>query len=85
MVLKVVYRPADEFLAQSLKDLLEQNGIVSVLRSYQIPAYDGIARMMRPNWGELLVEESDLEQARDLVDGFLGSQEREAEQPDAQE
>lgn len=71
MGLVAVHRPADEFLAQSLKDLLEQNGIPAMVHSYQIPAYDGIAQMMRPVWGEVLVEEENLEQAKELVQGFL--------------
>jgi len=71
MALRVVYRPADEFSANSIKDLLEQNGIPAMVHSYQIPAYDGIARMMRPSWGEVLVEEAQFEQAEELVQGFL--------------
>jgi len=71
MALRVVYRPADEFSANSIKDLLEQNGIPAMVHSYQIPAYDGIAKMMRPSWGEVLVEEAQFEQAEELVQGFL--------------
>lgn len=62
-------------MAQSLKDLLEQNGIPAMVHSYQIPAYDGIAQMMRPAWGEVLVEEENLEAARELVEGFLTQEE----------
>ncbi len=81
MALAVVYRPADEFMAQSLKDLLEQNGIPAMVHSYQIPAYDGIAQMMRPAWGEVLVEEDNLQAAKELVEGFL-SQEQEGADED---
>lgn len=73
MALAVAYRPADEFMAQSIKDLLEQNGIHAMVHSFQIPAYDGIAQMMRPSWGEILVDERDLERARELVEGFLSA------------
>ncbi|OYD16000.1 hypothetical protein CH330_03915 [candidate division WOR-3 bacterium JGI_Cruoil_03_51_56] len=73
MNLKVVYYPADEFMANSIKDLLEQNGIPAVIHSFQIPAYNGIAMMMRPNWGEILVGEPDMGKARELVDGFLAA------------
>ncbi len=79
MGLKVLYRPADEFMANSVKDLLEQNGVPAMVHSFQIPAYDGIARMMRPCWGEILVEEGDWERAKELVDGFLAAAE---ENPD---
>jgi len=74
MALRVVFRPADEFSANSIKDLLEQNGIPAMVHSYQIPAYDGIAKMMRPSWGEVLVEESQFEQAEELVQGFLADE-----------
>lgn len=71
MALTAVYKPADEFMANTVRDLLEQSGIPALIHSYQLPAYDGIARVMRPAWGEVLVEETDLERARELVRGFL--------------
>jgi len=79
MALAVVLRPADEFMAQSIKDLLEQNGIPAMVHSFQIPAYDGIARMMRPSWGEVLVEQENLERAAELVRGFLAEERPEDE------
>jgi hypothetical protein len=42
-------------------------------RSFQIPAYDGLARMMRPVWGEILVDEADLAKATELIEGFLAT------------
>jgi hypothetical protein len=71
VALTAVYKPADEFMANTVRDLLEQSGIPALIHSYQLPAYDGIARVMRPAWGEVLVEETDLERARELVRGFL--------------
>lgn len=58
-------------MANTVRDLLEQSGIPALVRSYQVPAYDGIARVMRPVWGEVLVEEADLERAQELINGFL--------------
>jgi hypothetical protein len=66
-----VYRPEDEFMANTLRDLLEQNGIPAMIHSFQIPAYDGLARMMRPVWGEILVEEANMDKAKELIEGFL--------------
>ena len=60
-------------MANTLRDLLEQNGIPAMARSFQIPAYDGLARMMRPVWGEILVEEADLAKATELIEGFLAT------------
>lgn len=74
MPLITVYKPENELMAMSVKSLLEQSGIPVVLRSYQIPWYDGIAKMMRPAWGEILVDEQDYPQALEIVQNFLASE-----------
>jgi len=71
VALKTLCRPADEFMAHTLRDLLEQNGVPAMIHSFQIPAYDGLARVMRPVWGEILVEEADMDKAKELIEGFL--------------
>jgi len=73
MSLKILYKPADELLAVRIKDLLEQQGIPAMLRSYQMPWYDGLAKMMRPEWGEVLVAEEDYDRARELRDDLLAT------------
>jgi hypothetical protein len=74
MALKAVYRAENELMANTIKDLLEQNGIPALIRSFQIPAYDGLAQVMRPAWGEVQVEEEDLLPAREIIDGFLAGE-----------
>ncbi len=69
-----VYRAENEFMANTIRDLLEQNGIPAMVRSFQIPAYDGVAQMMRPVWGEVMVEKEDLERAKEVVEGFLSGE-----------
>jgi hypothetical protein len=71
MAIRVLYKPPDELLAVRIKDLLEQQGIVAMLRSYQMPWYDGLAKMMRPEWGEVLVADEDFVRARELLDDLL--------------
>lgn len=61
-------------MANTLRDLLEQNDVPAMVRSFQIPAYDGLARMMRPVWGEILVEEADFDRATELIEGFLATE-----------
>jgi hypothetical protein len=73
VALKTLYKAPDEFMANSVKALLEQEGIPAMVRSFQVPAYDGIARMMRPNWGEVLVNDEDMGRARELLEGFLAA------------
>lgn len=60
-------------MANAVRDLFEANGIPAMIRSFQIPAYDGLARVMRPVWGEVLVEEEDMARAKELLDAFLAA------------
>ncbi len=60
-------------MANAVRDLLEQNGIPAMIHSFQIPAYDGLAQVMRPVWGEVLVEEEDMARAKELLDTFLST------------
>lgn len=80
--LKVVYKAPDEFMANTIKSLLENEGIDAVIKSHQIAMYDSIAMMMKPEWGEVLVRNEDLEEARALVSGFLSVSEGEKEPED---
>jgi len=67
-----VYKAPDEFMANTIKSLLKENGISTVVKSYQVAMYDSIGTVMKGNWGELLVNEGDREKAEDLISGFLG-------------
>jgi hypothetical protein len=71
MAIRVLYKPPDELLAVRIKDLLEQQGIVAMLRSYQMPWYNGLAKMMRSEWGEVLVTEEDFDRAKELLEDLL--------------
>ena len=73
VALKAIYRPPDELMGNAVRDLFEENGIPAMIRSFQIPAYDGLARLMRPVWGEVLVAEEDMARARELLDAFLAT------------
>jgi hypothetical protein len=79
VALRILYKPDNELLAIRIRDLLEQEGIESILRSYQIPWYDGIAKMMRPDWGEVLVQDGDLERAREVLTDLLEALKSEVE------
>ena len=82
VAITAVYRPADELMANSVRDLFEENGIPAMIRSFQIPAYDGLARMMRPAWGEVLVDEEDMAKAKELLNAFLAADAGEAGKQD---
>lgn len=71
MALKQVYKAENELMANTIKDLLASSGIPALVHSFQIPAYDGIAQVMRSAWGEVLVDEQNLTQAKEIIEGFL--------------
>jgi hypothetical protein len=79
MALKVLYEPDDEFLAIRIKDMLEQEGIEVMLRSYQMPWYDGLAKVMRPEWGQVVVDGQDYERAKEILNDLLSSNEQPVE------
>ena len=60
-------------MANAVRDLFEDNGIPAMMRSFQIPSYDGLAQMMRPVWGEVLVAEENMARAKELLDAFLAA------------
>ena len=71
MKLISVYKAHDEFEAISLRGLLLKEGIEAVIQSRQIPMYDGVMTLAIGYWGDLLVKEEDLKEAKDIIDGFL--------------
>jgi hypothetical protein len=60
-------------MANAVRDLFEDNGIPAMIRSFQIPSYDGLAQLMRPVWGEVLVAEENVAPAKELLDAFLAA------------
>ena len=60
-------------MANAVRDLFEDNGIPAMIRSFQIPAYDGLAQLMRPVWGEVLVADENTARAKELLDAFLAT------------
>jgi len=75
MSLKSIHKPENELMAMTIKSLLEQAGISAVIHSFQIPWYNGLAKMMRSAWGEILVDEDDYDEAIEIVNKFLQSEE----------
>jgi hypothetical protein len=65
------YKPESEFLALSLKALLEKENIFVLIKSEQIPWYDGIMTTAKGYWGKIFVSKKDLHKAKELIRGFL--------------
>jgi hypothetical protein len=66
-----VFEAPDQISALAVSALLNDHQIDSVVRSDQIPMYDGVAMMLFPRWGRVLVLEDREAQARELVGQFL--------------
>lgn len=68
-----VYQAPDEIAARTVAALLEEQGIAAVVKSEQISMYDGLAMMLRPRWGQVLVLASYRDSALRLVEDYLSS------------
>jgi len=83
MALKSVYKPENELMAVTIKSLLEESGIKAMIHSFQIPWYDGLAKMMKPDWGEILVDEDDYNEAYETISNFLSTEQESSEDNDS--
>ncbi|MDH7602709.1 MAG: DUF2007 domain-containing protein [Armatimonadota bacterium] len=68
--LVVVYRAADEFVADIVLGLLKSAGIPAVLESRQVPQMDGVMKMGEGYWGDVVVPRADAEQAREILKAY---------------
>jgi hypothetical protein len=68
-----VYKPESEFLALSLKALIEKENISVFLRSEQIPWYGNIMTTAKGYWGKIFVLKKDAPEAKELIEGFLNN------------
>jgi hypothetical protein len=71
-----VYEAENELLANSVRDLLLENGIAAALKPIQDSSYGGALRnlSLRSNiWGEVLIGSADVDKAEELIYGFLGT------------
>jgi len=69
-----VLEPPDQMTALAALARLEEHGIRAVAKSEQIVMYDGLAMMMRPKWGKVLVLERDRNRARDILEEFYAAE-----------
>ena len=67
-----VWKIEDETQRILLQNVLKDEEIESELRSAQIPWMDGIMKSARGYWGDLMVLEKDADQARKIIEDYLG-------------
>jgi hypothetical protein len=70
-MLKSAYLAPDEFTAITLREMLKGQDIPAVIRRFETTWLDGLPKIMKGGWGEVLVDEHDLEHAKQHIEEFL--------------
>ena len=70
-MLKSVYVAPDEFTAITIKEMLASRDIEAMTRRYETSWLDGLPKVMKGGWGDVLVDEKDAEQAEECIREFL--------------
>ncbi len=70
-MLKRVFLAQDEFSAITIKEMLAGHNINALVRRFETTWLDGLPKLMEGGWGEVLVEEKNLELAKEYVREFL--------------
>ncbi|MBE0433772.1 hypothetical protein IBX73_09970 [candidate division WOR-3 bacterium] len=70
-MLKSVYVAPDEFTAITIKEMLASRDIKAITRRYETSWLDGLPKMMKGGWGDVLVDEQDAQQAAECIQEFL--------------
>ncbi len=70
-MLKRVYLAQDEFSAITIKEMLGSKNIIALVRRFETTWLDGLPKILKGGWGEVLVEEEDYEQALEYIEEFL--------------
>ncbi|MCK4755490.1 DUF2007 domain-containing protein [candidate division WOR-3 bacterium] len=70
-MLKRVYLAPDEFTAITLREMLKSQNIKAMIQRFETSWLDGLPKMMRGGWGEVLVNEEDIEKAEEYIKEFL--------------
>jgi hypothetical protein len=70
-MLKRFYLAPDEFTAITLKEMLASRDIKAMTRRFETSWLDGLPKMMKGGWGEVLVDEKDVEEAEVCIKEFL--------------
>ena len=70
-MLKRVYLAPEEFTAITLKEMLVSKNINAITRRFETTWLDGIPKIMKGGWGDVLVDEKDQEKAEEYIKDFL--------------
>ncbi len=70
-MLKSAFMAPDEFTAITLREMLKGKGINAMIQRFETTWLDGLPKIMKGGWGEVLVDEQDLEDAEKYIEEFL--------------
>ncbi len=70
-MLKRVYLAQDEFGAITIKEMLKGHNIEALIRRFETTWLDGLPKILKGGWGEVIVEEKDYELALEYIQEFL--------------
>lgn len=70
-MLKRVHIAPDEFTAITLREMLSGHDIKAMIRRFETTWLDGLPKVMKGGWGEVLVDENDVAKAEELIEEFL--------------
>ena len=70
-MLKSAYLAPDEFTAITLREMLKGKEIPAVIRRFETTWLDGLPKIMKGGWGEVLVDEHDIVDAKKYIEEFL--------------
>ena len=65
----------DEFTAITLREMLKGHDIKAMIRRFETTWLDGLPKVMKGGWGEVLVDEKDVAKAEELINEFLSGSE----------
>jgi hypothetical protein len=75
-MLKRVYVAPDEFTAITLREMLKSRSIEALIKRFETSWLDGLPKMMKGGWGEVLVNEEDEVEAEKCIQEFLEESEK---------
>jgi hypothetical protein len=75
-MLKRVYVAPDEFTAITLREMLRSRSIEALIKRFETSWLDGLPKMMKGGWGEVLVNEEDEVEAEKCIQEFLEESEK---------
>ncbi|MDH4210673.1 MAG: hypothetical protein OEV79_04425 [candidate division WOR-3 bacterium] len=81
-MLKSIYVAPDEFIAITIKEMLAGKDIKAITRRFETSWLDGLPKIMKGGWGDVMVDEKDAQEAAEYIKKFL--EEHQELEPDSE-